>query len=50
MSRIKIVSTDLASKSEEMNELTGISPSLGEAEIKKYLEEFVEEISKSRKI
>ena len=50
MNRINRVSMDLAAKSEEMNEFTGISTSLGKNEIKKYLEEVVEEIRKTKKI
>jgi hypothetical protein len=48
--RIKTVTQDLLAKSEEMNEQTGISPSLGEEEIKEYLEQVVEEIKKTKQI
>jgi len=44
--RVKMVTA----KADEMSEKTGISPSLGEEEIKEYLQRVVEEIKKSKQI
>lgn len=46
--RVNAVTANLVAKAYEMNEQTGISPSLEEEDIKEYLKQVVEEIRKSR--
>jgi hypothetical protein len=48
--RIKIVTQNLLTKSDDMNEQTGISPSLGEEEIKEYMEQVIEELKKTEQV